>query len=82
MDRTYSLYVAIYGQGRILAFNRNGIPLGQVLLPGRDQGHILQSTSMAIRPGTNDLYVVTSDGSGGRGAMAFHARVLGKALRR
>ncbi len=79
-DADGNLYVAIYGQGRILALNRNGIPIGQVLLPGRNQGHFLQVTSMAIRPGTNALYAVASDGSGGRGATIFHARVFAQAL--
>jgi lactonase len=49
VDSDGNLYVALYGQGRILAFNRNGIPIGQVLLPGRDDGHNLNSTSMALR---------------------------------
>lgn len=80
-DADGNLYVAIYGQGRVLAFNRNGIPIGQVLLPGREQGHHLQSTSMAIRPGTNDLYIVASDGSGGQGATIFHAKVFAEASR-
>lgn len=80
-DADGNIYVAMYGQGRVLAFNRNGIPIGQVLLPGREQGHNLQSTSMAIRPGTNDLYIVTSDGSGGHGATIFHAKVFAQALR-
>jgi lactonase len=80
VDADGNLYVAIYGQGRVLAFNRNGIPIGQVLLPGREQGHNLQSTSVAIRPGTNDLYIVTSDGAGGQGATIFHARSFAKAL--
>ncbi|WP_254789192.1 hypothetical protein [Azotobacter beijerinckii] len=71
----------MYGQGRVLAFNRNGIPIGQVLLPGREQGHHLQSTSMAIRPGTNDLYIVASNGSGGQGATIFHAKVFAEASR-
>lgn len=75
-----NIYVAIYGQGRVLAFNRNGIPIGQVLLPGRERGHNLQSTSIAIRPGTSVLYAVTSDGNGGQGATIFHARVFGRAL--
>jgi lactonase len=35
----------------VLAFNRNGIPIGQVPLPGREEGHHLRSTSMAIGPG-------------------------------
>jgi lactonase len=80
-DADGNLYVAMHGQGSVLAFNRSGIPIGQVLLPGRERGHNLQSTSMAIRPGTNDLYIVTSDGTGGQGATAFHAKVFAQALR-
>lgn len=80
-DSDGTVYVALYGQGRVLALNRNGIPIGQVLLPGRENGHNLRSTSMAIRPGTNDLFVVTSDGTGGQGATIFHAKVFAHALR-
>lgn len=80
-DADGNLYVAIYGQGRVLAFNRNGIPIGQVLLPDREDGHNLQSTSVAIRPGTNDLFSVTSDGEGGQGATIFHANVFGQGLK-
>lgn len=79
-DSDGNLYVAMYGQGRVLVFNRNGIPIGQVLLPGREAGHNLQSTSMALKPGTNDLFVVTNDGRGGQGAMIFHAKVFANSL--
>ena len=64
----------------MLAFNRNGIPIGQVLLPGQEEGHNLRSTSMAIRLGTDDLYIVASDGTGGQGATIFHARTFANAL--
>lgn len=80
-DSDGNLYVAMYGQGRVLVFNRNGIPIGQVLLPGRDEGHNLESTNMAIKPGTNDLYIVTTDSEGGQGATIFHAKTFAKALR-
>jgi lactonase len=80
IDADGNLYVAIYGQGRVLAFNKNGIPIGQVLLPGRERGHNLQSTSLAIRPDTNDLYAVTSDGAGGQGATIFHAKAFAHGL--
>ncbi|KQP58082.1 SMP-30/gluconolactonase/LRE family protein [Methylobacterium sp. Leaf108] len=80
VDSDGNIYVALYGQGRILAFNRNGIPIGQVLLPGRDDGHNLNSTSMALRPGTDDLLIVTNDGAGGQGSTIFHARAFAKAL--
>jgi lactonase len=79
-DADGNVYVAIYGQGRVLAFKRNGIPIGQVLLPGRERGHNLQSTSLAIRPDTNDLYAVTSDGAGGHGATVFHAKAFARGL--
>jgi lactonase len=79
-DRDGNLYVAMNGQGRVLIFNRNGIPIGQILLPERDEGHNLASTSLALRPGTDDLYVVASDRTGGRGANIFHAKAFAKAL--
>lgn len=80
VDADGNVYVALYGQGRVLAFNRNGIPIGQVLLPERDSGHNLASTSLAIDPNRNDLYAVANDGDGGQGATVFHAKVFSKGL--
>jgi lactonase len=80
VDSDGNVYVAMYGQGRVLAFNPNGIPIGQVLLPGRDDGHNLESTNMVIRPGTNDLYIVTTDAESGEGATIFHAKTFANAL--
>ncbi|WP_080694218.1 SMP-30/gluconolactonase/LRE family protein [Myroides odoratimimus] len=79
-DANGNLYVALYGQGRVLVFNPFGIPIGQVLLPEREHGHNLLSTSLAISPTVNDLYVVTSDGDKGKGATVFQAKVFGKGL--
>lgn len=61
-------------------FNRNGIAIGQVLLPSRDDGHNLQFTRMAIQPDTDDLYIVKNDENGGQGATIFHAKTFAKAL--
>ncbi|MCP1644988.1 lactonase [Pseudomonas citronellolis] len=80
VDADGNVYVALYGQGRVMAFNRNGIPIGQVLLPGRDSGHNLASTSLAIDPDRNDLYAVANDGDGGQGETVFHAKVFSKGL--
>ncbi len=33
-----------------MVFNRNGLPIGQIVLPDRDKGRNLKSTSLAIRP--------------------------------
>lgn len=79
-DADGNVYVAIYGQGRVMIFNKNGIPIGQIVLPGREQGNNLLSTSLAIRPGGKDLYAVTGNTSGTEGAAIFHARAFGKGL--
>lgn len=79
-DADGNVYVAVYGQGRILAFNGNGIPIGQILLPGRDEGYNLRSTSLAIRPGSTDLYAVTSDAQNRQGATIFHSRAFGNGV--
>lgn len=72
-DQDGNVYVAMYGQGRILAFNGNGMPIGQILLPGREKGHNLRSTSMAFRPGTNELLIFTNDWDKGEGSQIFRA---------
>jgi lactonase len=79
-DADGNVYVAMYGQGRVLAFNRNGIPIGQVLLPGRDGGHNLASTSLAIDPHRNELYAVSSDMDKGQGATVFHTKSFSNGL--
>ncbi|WP_228411799.1 SMP-30/gluconolactonase/LRE family protein [Entomomonas moraniae] len=76
IDADGNVYVAIYGQGRVMIFNRQGIPIGQILLPDRDKGQNLRSTSLAIHPKTNDLYIVTSDEANVQGANIFHAKVF------
>lgn len=78
-DADGNLYVAIYGQGRVLVFNPLGMPIAQVLLPGRERGRHLRSTSMAIRPGTDDLYIVSSNAGQG-GAWIFRAKAHAPAL--
>ncbi len=52
IDSDDNLYVAMYGQGRVLVFNKKGYPIGQILIPGRDQGHMLRSTHPASRDGS------------------------------
>lgn len=51
IDSDDNLYVAMYGQGRVLVFNKKGYPIGQILIPGRDQGHMLRSTHPAFSQG-------------------------------
>ena len=79
VDSAGNVYVAMYGQGRVLVFNPSGFVIGQYVLPGRDEGHNLRSTSMIIRPGTDELLILTNDWDKGLGSTIFAARALAKA---
>jgi lactonase len=71
-DSAGNAYVAMQRQGRILVFSPFGVPIGQILLPGREDNHFLQCTSLAIKPGSRDLLIVGWD-LNGRGSMIFSA---------
>lgn len=75
-DADGNVYVAMYHQGRIVAFSPYGIPIGQILLPGREDNHFLKSSSLAFVPGSSEIAIVARDELGGRGAMIFRARAL------
>jgi lactonase len=75
-DAEGNAYVAMYHQGRILTFNSNGIPIGQILLPGRDENHFLKSTSLALVPGIRDVAIVARDELGGRGSTIFRTQAF------
>ena len=74
-DSAGNVYVAMQRQGRIMAFSPFGIPIGQILMPGREDNHFLQCTSLAIKPGSRELLIVSWD-LNGRGAMVFAASGL------
>ncbi len=73
-DAEGNVYVAMNRQGRILVFSPYGIPIGQILLPGREHNHFLRCTSLALSPSSRDLFIVARDEVGGGGTMIFKAR--------
>lgn len=75
VDRDGNVYVSMCGQGRFLIFNPNGIPIGQILLPGRERGDMLKSTHITIRPGTREAYMCSSNLTTGKAAI-FRAEVF------
>ena len=79
IDAGGNLYVALCGQGRFLVFNPMGIPVGQVLIPGREQGRMLKSTHPQIRPGTRELYLCSADMRTGESAI-FRTEALAPAF--
>ena len=80
VDSAGNVYVAMMEQGRVMVFAPNGVPVSQILLPGRDEGHNLGSASLAISPWNNEMYIVAGDGEGGLGASIFHSQSLAKGL--
>jgi lactonase len=73
-DSAGNVYVAMNYQGRVLVFSPFGMPIGQILLPGREDDLWLKSTSLALKPDSRELLIVSRDVVGGNGAMIFSAR--------
>jgi lactonase len=78
IDADDNLYVAMYGQGKVFVFNKEGNMIGQILIPGREKGHMLRTTSMAIIPGTNELLISTNDIDNKGGSWIYSAKAFGK----
>ncbi|MEN1968363.1 SMP-30/gluconolactonase/LRE family protein [Lentibacillus sp. N15] len=78
IDSDDNLYVAMYGQGRVLVFNKSGYPIGQILIPGRDKGHMLRSTHPAFIPGTNELIICSNDIDSGGGSWLYTCKGFAK----
>jgi lactonase len=78
VDEAGNIYQALIFQGRILVLSSTGIPLANVLIPGRDEGRLLRTTNVAFKPGTDEAYITTS-GTGG--AWIYRFKGLAKGLR-
>lgn len=78
-DADGNLYVAAYHQGRLLVLSPGGVPIGQILLPGREEDKFLKVTSMAFVPGSNEMLILARDELKKSGAMIFKARGFAKA---
>lgn len=78
VDAEGNLYQCIAFQGRVLVLNERGIPIANVVVPGRDEGKHLSTTNMAFKPGTSEGYITTS---GDGGAWIFKFQGLAEGLR-
>lgn len=56
-----NVYQALIFQGRLLILNKAGIPIANVVIPGRDEGKLLRTTNVAFKPGTDEVYITVSD---------------------
>lgn len=61
VDGDDNLYVAMPDQGRVMVFNSWGSPIGQAVMPGREEGRHLFTTHPMVRPKTRELYITVKD---------------------
>jgi lactonase len=79
VDEAGNVYQALIFQGRILVLSNTGIPIAQVLIPGRDEGKLLRTTNVAFKPGTDQVFVTVS-GVGGAWIYKFTGLAEGLTL--
>ncbi|MFC1902241.1 SMP-30/gluconolactonase/LRE family protein, partial [Chloroflexota bacterium] len=79
VDSAGNLYQCIMGQGRIIVLNPNGIPVANIIVPGRDEGKYLRTTNLAFKPGTSEGYITLS-GEGGAWIYKFQGLAKGLTL--
>jgi len=77
VDQDGNMYLAINMQGRILVLNKNGFPIANILMPGRDKGKLLITTNLAFKPNTDEAFVTVS---GEGGAWIYRFKGLAKGL--
>lgn len=79
VDEEGNLYQCVMAQGRVLIFNPSGLPIANVLIPGRDEGKLLRTANAAFKPGTDEVYLPTS-GVGGAWIYTFKGLAKGLTL--
>jgi len=64
IDSKGQVYQAINFQGRVVVL-RAGVPIAQVVIPGRDEGKHILVTNAAFKPGTSEVYLTLAGKDGG-----------------
>jgi lactonase len=64
VDEAGNLYQCLNLQGRVLILNQFGVPIANVIIPGREEGKHHATTNLAFKPDTNIAYVEAA-GNGG-----------------
>ena len=80
IDSQGNLYQAIMHAGRMIILNAKGIPVGNVLAPGCWEGRNLMSSNLAIRPGTDEGYMLSAGKQDGTGVFRFQAMARAQQL--
>jgi lactonase len=78
IDVEGNVYQCMIFQGRAVILNNRGIPIANVVIPGREDGKHLVTSNLAFKPGTDEAYI-TAGGEGG--AWIYRFRGLAQGLR-
>jgi len=76
VDANGNLYQAFQFDGRILILNERGVPIANIVSPGRENLKDLSTPNLAIKQGTNEAYMV---GTGVDGAYLYSFPALAEA---
>jgi lactonase len=79
VDAEGNLYQALIFQGRVVVLNDRGIPIANIIVPGRDEGKHLKTANLAIKPGSREAYLCAS-GEGGAWLYKFEPLANGVKL--
>jgi lactonase len=79
VDEEGNLYQCLIFQGRAIVLNKHGIPIANILIPGREEGKHLITPNLAFKPGTSDGYIIAG-GEGGAWIYKFKALARGLIL--
>lgn len=61
VDADGNLYQAMMHAGWVIVYNRDGIPVGNVIVPGRERGRLLNTPNVVLHPTEKKGYIVASD---------------------
>jgi len=79
IDVEGNVYQCMIFQGRAMILNNRGIPVANVVIPGRDKGKHLVTSNLAFKPGTDEAYI-TAGGEGGAWIYRFRGLAQGLTL--
>jgi lactonase len=79
-DSQGNLYVALMEQGRAMVLAPNGVPIGQLLMPGRDEGQYLNTASLALAPHSRGMVVVAGNDQPEKGGALFRTTAVANGL--
>ena len=76
IDVEGNVYQCLIFQGRAQILNNRGVPIANVLIPGREQGKHLTTSNLAFKPGTDEAYIMAG-GEGGAWIYKFRGLAQG-----